>query len=169
MGVGTLISLEEYLRTSYRPDCDFVEGHVLERNLGKKKHGYAQGEICYWFRSRKENTRLHPIPELRMRVAPERVRIADIAVSELPLPDEEVFATPPYLCIEIMSPGDTRATMPDRMDDYLRFGVANIWVIDPWKHAGWRVSAEGWVTASDRILCTADGKIAMPLADVLLQ
>ena len=36
MGIGALVSVEEYLRTSYRPDCDFVEGRVLERNVGEK-------------------------------------------------------------------------------------------------------------------------------------
>jgi hypothetical protein len=43
MGVGTLVSLEEYLHTSYRPDCDFVEGHVLERNVGLRTHSSAMG------------------------------------------------------------------------------------------------------------------------------
>lgn len=42
MGVGTLISVDEYLRTSFRPDCDFIEGEVLERNVGKRGNGYAQ-------------------------------------------------------------------------------------------------------------------------------
>jgi hypothetical protein len=32
--VPALLSLEEYLRTSYHPDCDFVDGHLEERNLG---------------------------------------------------------------------------------------------------------------------------------------
>jgi hypothetical protein len=41
MGVGALISLDEYLHTSFHPDCDFMEGEVLKRNVGKKKHSYA--------------------------------------------------------------------------------------------------------------------------------
>jgi len=41
-----------------------------------------------------------------------------------------------------MSPDDTMAGMQDRIDDYLHFGVPNVWVIDPWKHRGWRVTAE---------------------------
>ena len=28
---GTLVSVEEYLATSYPPDCDYVDGQVLER------------------------------------------------------------------------------------------------------------------------------------------
>ena len=168
MGVGTLISVDEYLRTSFDPDCDFVEGEVLERNVGKRRHGYAQLRIGAWFVQRREALRLEALTELRMRVGPGRVRIPDVVVTELPLPDEEVFTTPPYLCIEVMSPDDTVAAMQDRLDDYLQFGVTNIWVIDPWKHRGWHVTAEGWATASGGIMRTADGRIALPLVDVLL-
>jgi Uma2 family endonuclease len=168
MGVSTLISVDEYLRTGYDPDCDFIEGEVLERNVGKRRHGYAQLRIGAWFVQRREALRLEALTELRMRVGPGRVRIPDVVVTELPLPDEEVFTTPPYLCIEVMSPDDTVAAMQDRLDDYLQFGVTNIWVIDPWKHRGWHVTAEGWATASGGIMRTADGRIALPLVDVLL-
>ena len=30
------VSIEEYLDTSYRPDCDYVNGEVQERNFGEK-------------------------------------------------------------------------------------------------------------------------------------
>lgn len=117
---------------------------------------------------RKTALRLQPFTELRVRVAPPRVRIPDIVVTEMPIPDEEVFTTPPYLCIEILSPEDTMAGMQDRIDDYLEFGVPNVWVVDPWKHRGWRVTADGWATATDKIMRTDGDRVAMPLEDVLL-
>ncbi len=159
--------LEEYLRTSYRPDCDFIEGEVLERNVGKRKHSYAQGEICSWFNRRKEVLILQALPGLRMRVAPGRIRIPDVVVCEIPMPGEEVFTSPPYLCIEVMSPDDTISAMQDRLDDYMQFGVPNIWVIDPWKHRGWSITIDGWAVEAS-MMRTADGRVAMPLADVLL-
>jgi hypothetical protein len=64
MSVCTLISVDENLRTSFDPDRAFVDGEVVERNVGKRKH-------------------------------------------EIPIPDEEVFTRPPYLCVELMSPDDT--------------------------------------------------------------
>ena len=79
-----------------------------------------------------------------------------------------------YLGIDlVMSPDDTISAMKDRIDDYLHFGVPNVWVIDPYftghgKHRGWHVAAEGSATVADAIMRTADGRIAMPLADVLL-
>jgi len=173
MGVGTLISVDEYLRTSFHPDCDFVDGEVLERNVGKRRHGYAQARVAAWFVQRQKALRLEPLTELRMRVGPNKIRIPDVVVSETPLPDEEVFTSPPYLCIEVTSPNDPMASLQDRLDDYLHFGVPNVWVIDPFfighgKHRGWRVTADGWATAVDAVMRTADGRIAMPLVDVLL-
>jgi hypothetical protein len=40
-----LISVEEYSSMSYRPDCDFVDGEVIERNFGTKDHSKLQGRI----------------------------------------------------------------------------------------------------------------------------
>lgn len=168
MSVATLISVEEYLRTSFDPDCDFVEGEVLERNVGNRRHGYAQAEITFWFRSRKDTLLVQPLTELRIKVSPTKFRIPDVVVSELPIPDEEVFSEPPYLCIEVMSPDDTMAGIQDRIDEYLAFGVANVWVVDPWKHRGWRVTETGWATAVDGVMRTGDGRVAMPLQEVLL-
>ncbi len=168
MSVATLISLEEYLDTSFSPDCDFIDGEVRERNVGKRRHGYAQFEIAGWFRERKARQRLQGFTELRMRMAMGRIRIPDVVVSEIPIPDEEVFTTPPYLCIEILSPDDTLAYIQERTDEYLAFGVPNVWVVDPWKHRGWIVTPGSWDMASDGILRTPDGRVAMPLIDVLL-
>ena len=168
MSVGTLLSIDDYLNTTYRPDCDFIDGQVVERNPGTRKHGYAQAEITAWFGQRKNTLRQQPLTELRLRVAANRVRIPDILVAEIPIPDEEVFTTPPYLCIEVMSPDDTISGMQDRLDDYLQLGVPNIWVIDPEKHRGWRVTEQGWAAATDGNMRTADGKVSMPLSEVLL-
>jgi hypothetical protein len=105
MGAGTLIPVDTYLQTSYQPDCDYIDGEVVERNVGKRRHGYALTRIAAWFVHRLATLHLEAITELRIRVSPSRIRIPDVVVSELPLPDEEVFTSPPYLCIESNVPG----------------------------------------------------------------
>ena len=167
MIAGTLISVDEYLLTGFNPDRDFVDGIVLERNVGEKKHSYAQLGVGTWFRNRRDALHVDALTELRIRIKANRVRIPDVVVAETPLPDEEVFTTPPYLCVEVMSPDDTMAAMQDRLDDYLQFGIPNLWVIDPWKRRGWRVTAEGWAVAADGVMRTADGRVGMPLVEVL--
>ena len=42
MSTVAVVSIEEYLSTSYRPDCDYVDGEVRERNLGEYPHSNLQ-------------------------------------------------------------------------------------------------------------------------------
>ena len=46
MSTKSLISVAEYLNTSYRPDCDYVNGEVRERNLGEMEHARLQTGIA---------------------------------------------------------------------------------------------------------------------------
>jgi len=167
MAAGSLISVEEYSASVFRPDCDYVDGHILERNVGKKRHSHTQTYALAWFWNRREELKLEPYVEQRIQVAPRRFRVPDLLLMRMPVPDEEVFTQPPYLCVEVMSPDDTMSGLQDRLDDYIRFGVSNIWVIDPWKRRAWTVTEAGWRSALDGLLRTADGLIALPIADVL--
>ena len=45
MTTGTLIFLEEYLASTYEPDCDYVDGHLEERNLGELNHSELQMRV----------------------------------------------------------------------------------------------------------------------------
>jgi Uma2 family endonuclease len=162
------VSLDDYLQTAYHPDCDFLDGELVERNVGKRKHSFAQGRIVRWFGLRATELALEPLPEMRLRVSAGRVRVPDVVVCALPLPDEEVFTEPPYICIEILSPDDTTRSMQQRLDDYVSMGVPNLWVVDPWEHRGWTVTAARWFEATEGALRTSDGFVSMPLAEVLL-
>jgi hypothetical protein len=54
MATGALISEEEYLRTTYEPDCEFEDGVLIERNGGTEKHSWLQLALgAYFFRRRK--------------------------------------------------------------------------------------------------------------------
>ncbi len=168
MTTATLISVEEYLATSYRPDCDFVDGEVIERNLGTKDHSKLQGEIYAWFRQRRRELQLTAFPEQRVRVARRRFRIPDICVFPLPEPDEQIFTQAPYICIEVLSPDDSFPKLQNRLDDYLAMGVPNIWVLDPPSRRGWSIAREGHFEALDGVLRTSDGRVALAIADLFL-
>jgi len=34
--------MEEYMHTSYSPDREYIDGAILERNVGQGKHAYTQ-------------------------------------------------------------------------------------------------------------------------------
>ncbi len=46
MATAVHIPVSEYLRTMYHPDCDYVDGEVLERNLGEQTHGLVQAALA---------------------------------------------------------------------------------------------------------------------------
>jgi hypothetical protein len=48
------ISVEEYLRTSYSPDCDFVDGRIRERNFGEWDHASLQKKLILYFGNREK-------------------------------------------------------------------------------------------------------------------
>src|SRR5947209_3708408 len=117
MAAGTAISVEEYLRTTWRPDCDYVDGEVIERNLGEYDHPRLQtvlAALCYRQEAR-WNARA--IVEQRVQVTPTRFRIPDVCVVRKGVV-EQIVTHPPLLCIEILSKDDTVKSLHDRIEDY---------------------------------------------------
>lgn len=138
------VPLETYLHTSYRPDCDWIEGELRERNVGQFEHSNLQGELIAYFRAKREEWRVRALPEQRVRVGPRKYRIPDISVIGLDAERTPILTEPPLLVIEIMSPDDTAADLHDRCLEYLQMGVKNIWVFDPFKQRTWDVDLLGW-------------------------
>ena len=91
-----LVPVEEYLRTTYDPDCDYVDGEVLERNLGERDHSTLLREFIFFFRSRREKWKCFVFPEQRVQVSPTRFRIPDICVYIGEQPQDQIFRTPPF-------------------------------------------------------------------------
>ena len=166
MSTMVLVSVEEYLETSYRPDCDYVNGVIEERNVGQREHSGVQESVLAWYRSRRKELRLRAFPEQRIRVAPGRYRVPDVSVVPLPSPTERIFTTPPLIVIEILSPDDSFPKLQERLDDYLAMGIPNVWVIDPNSRRGWHITRAGHLEALDGVLRSTDGKVATPLTEV---
>jgi Uma2 family endonuclease len=131
MSTRTLVPVEEYLSTDYEPDCDYVDGELIDRHVGKKRHSKTQMRVAAFFYNQQAALGIHVFPEQRIRVAATRYRVPDVCVVMGQEPDEEIFTTPPFLCIEILSPEDRASRIQHKLADYLAFRVPNIWVIDP--------------------------------------
>ena len=125
------LTLEEYLQTSYRPDCDFVDGYLEERNMGEYEHNNLQAALIAWFFNRGAEWNIRVLPEQRTRVGQNRVRIPDLCLVPRDTAIERVRVTPPILAIEIMSPEDRISRTVHVLDDYYRMGVRNLWLFDP--------------------------------------
>jgi Uma2 family endonuclease len=129
----TLVPIEEYLSSSYEPDCDYVDGVLEERNLGEYDHGNLQTTISAYLKYRARSWNVRVIVELRIRVSATRVRVPDICVILRDREIEQVPSKPPLVCIEVLSPEDRWPRVEKRIQDFLAMGVARIWVFDPKK------------------------------------
>ncbi len=157
-------SLAEYLSTSYHPDRDYVDGEVQERNLGEFDHAAVQVFLSSWFFQHRHEWQLHSLAELRVRVAPERIRVPDVCLVSRTQPVEQVLTRPPMAVIEILSPEDRIQRYNERLGDYRQMGIRNIWVIDPANRLGYDCGTTAWLPIEElRIPGTA---ISLPLAEL---
>jgi Uma2 family endonuclease len=169
MGLATLISIEEYLGTSYSPDREYVDGEIVERNLGEKMHATIQTNLVGFFVPRRKMLGVREFVELRVQVSPTRFRIPDVTVVRTPVPDEQIFTSPPFLCIEVLSKDDTMQYMQEKIDDYINFGVPYVWIINPKNRKGYVVTRAGMLEATSGVLETQDPKISVPIADLFVE
>ena len=150
------ITLEEYLHTVYHPDCDFVDGHLEERNMGGIRHSRLQMQLGHWFILREQEWNVRVMSELRTKVSPTRIRLPDVTVAHYDAAlneEEEVRTTPPLIAIEILSPDDRINRVIVRLKDLLHMGIPHIWLLDPvervgflYTHAGLKLVEEPMIT-----------------------
>lgn len=164
MAAATLVSVSEYLETSYRPDCEYIDGEVLERNVGEWDHGRLQIVLGAYLLTREKTWNIAAVTEQRVQVRATRFRIPDISVVAGGSPGTQILVQPPLICIEILSPSDSMDQMQDRIDDYLTFGVPYVWVLNPRTRKAFVYTAEGMREAKDGILRA--GHIEVPLAEL---
>lgn len=133
MPVRTLVSPEEYLKTSFEDgDREYVDGELVERGMPTYLHGKTQALVCIRFADLVKSRSVFAVTEVRHALDPRRLyRIPDIAVFADEEPTQPVPVTPPLIAIEIASPDDRLVETLKKFEEYRRFGVAHIWLIDP--------------------------------------
>lgn len=80
-----------------------------------------------------KRTGLFVVTELRSRVTPSRFRIPDVSVYP-GRPSEQVPSEPPLIAIEILSPDDRIGYIIPKLIEFQRWGVPNLWIVDPEDH-----------------------------------
>ena len=147
MATALHIPLNEYLGISYRPDREYVDGEIRERNVGKWEHARLQWLLAAWFFAHEKQWGITGSTEQRVRVSASRVRVPDLVVLTAGA-QPEVLTDPPLLVIEILSPDDSYSDTQERAQDYREMGVETVWIIDPKTRTGRMCSGTEWVEAS---------------------
>lgn len=167
MGTSLLVSEQEYLTTSYEPDCEYDEGELQERNVGERGHSILQYEFAAFFNGlRKQRRIVRAFIEMRVQIAPHKYRVPDVSVYKEPAPRDRIFTTPPFIVIEILSPEDRISRVRKRIDEYLAFGVAYVWLVDPDARRADVYTQTQIYEAKELILRTDEPTIEVPLTGI---
>jgi len=159
MAVAALVSVAEYLGQTYHPDVDYLEGTLLERNVGEIGHSDLQTALAAFVRFRCPG--YWAGVELRMQVKSERFRVPDVVILRGGRPEGSILTSPPLVAVEVLSPSDRMHEMQSRIDDYLAFGATAVWVLDP-------ISHRAFINTHGAALEVLDGYLTTP-ADVDLK
>jgi len=160
------LNVDEYLKSSFRPDCDFIDGRVEERNFGEYDHSTIQTFLANWFGRHDLNWGIRTRVEQRVQVSETRFRISDVCVTSRAFPVEQIIRRAPLICIEVLSPDDSIYRMRDRVADYLRMGVEHVWILDPATREGHICTPTGWNQPPDGIFVVPGTEIYIPLAEI---
>jgi Uma2 family endonuclease len=166
VSTAVTVPLSEYLDKVYRPDCEYIDGELFERNVGETEHSNFQMLISGYLHSRKKEWGIGVLPEQRVQVKATRFRVPDITVVLGALPKTPILREPPFLCIEILSRDDSMYDMQERIDDYLAFGVPHVWVVNPRKLRAYYCTQDGMREAKDAILRTEKPEITVPILEL---
>lgn len=140
-----LMPVEEYLRLSEKPNCEYRDGVLYPKAMATTLHGELQFMLMTMLR----RLGLRTASEVTVRLSPTKYLVPDVVAAralQRPYPTEPVL-----LCCEILSPEDRLGATLAKCEEYHLWGVPYCWVIDPEKRTAWEYHAGAqpiWVTGS---------------------
>lgn len=161
-----MVPVSAYLAETWHPDREYVDGELLERNVGRVDHARLQAIITAFLFRLESELGISVLTEVRVQVKPTRFRIPDICVVLGGVHDEPALDHPPFVCIEILSKDDTMSSMQERIADFQEFGVPYVWLIDPRLKRCYAYSRDGMRAIAEGELVTAEPEIRLPLAEI---
>ena len=154
------VSVEEYLRTNYEPNAEYIDGVVRPKAMGTRRHGKLQGRLWRLL----EDLGLDVAVELTVKISPTKFLVPDIAADRAiadPYPDRPVL-----LCVEVLSPEDRTGSMLAKCEEHHAWGVPYCWVIDPWQNTAWEYHKDGRPEERHAGDMLAAGEIEIAISDV---
>lgn len=165
MSTKVLMDVSEYLHTSFDgPDCEYLDGEVVERNMGEIPHGDVQSNLIGLLRQLRSRLGLRVIPEIRVQISARRYRVPDIALWTTDAIGTGIPTIPPFLVVEILSPEDRMVRILPKIQEYLSIGVSWIWIVDPQEQSALLYSQKNPAGAVCDVLRTENPDIEIPLA-----
>ena len=157
---STLVSVEEYLRRTEKPNAEYEDGIVYPKPMPSFSHAIVQKRSV----NALDRQGAIALPELTVRLTPTKYLVPDVAVVRK---IEGDYPTQPVeLCIEILSPEQGLGEMLAKCEKYHAWGVPYCWVIDPEKQTAWEYHAGGEPVKLDRAGVLRAGELAISLEEL---
>ena len=137
MSATALVSVEDYLRRTEKPYCEYMDGVLYPKPLPTTLHALIQKILMTLL----DAQGVQALSEVHVRISPRRYLVPDVIADtklQHPYPTEPVL-----LCIEVLSPEDHIGAMLAKCEQYHAWGVPFCWVIDPEKQTAWQYHAGG--------------------------
>jgi Uma2 family endonuclease len=164
-----LVTVEDYLRTVYEPECDYVDGRLEDRNVGEYDHGLLQLWLGALFLVNRDAWGVRVVTDVRTQVRHTRFRCPDVLVLRAGAPREPIVTHPPLIAIEILSPEDRLNRLQEKIDDYVRFGTENVWILDPESRRAWTADRFGLHPVESGELTVPETPIRVVLAELFAE
>lgn len=161
-----LISIEQYLNTSYNPDMEFVDGALVERNVGDWLHSLVQSNVLFSLRLRYKHLKV--VAELRSSVTSTRYRLPDVCVLKT-APTTKYLLDSAFLVVEVLSEGDVMSNVIERLKEFANKGVDNIWLIDPRLQLIYTYRPPTLVEIENQVVSTIDGSIELSREEIFAE
>lgn len=136
MASGTaLVSEQEYLSTTYKPACDYIDGVLHPKNMPTWKHGLIQGSLMMLINQ--GFRQFLAASEVTVKIRTGKYFVPDLIVQRRDRIQDPYPSEPVHLCVEILSPEDRISETFAKCEEYHAWGVETTWVIDPETRRAW--------------------------------
>jgi Uma2 family endonuclease len=135
----TLVSVEEYLSTNYKPACDYIDGVLRQKPMPTWKHGLLQSYLAQLI-----NQGFSPFvaaSEITVRIRPGKYLVPDLIVQRRDRIQDPYPIEPVHLCVEVLSPEDRMSEELAKCEEYHAWGVQTAWIVDPDAKRAWSTGA----------------------------
>jgi len=164
MSSVTAVSVSEYLRTSYDPNCEYIDGLLVPKPMPTWRHSRIQGKIFSLIDSRFPDYLVGT--ELTVQVSASRFLVPDLAVQDATMVQEPYPTKPIILCVEILSPDDSLNKTLAKCREYHEWGTAHTWIVDPETQRAWEYTKGSSAQEIDQAGELRAGLIHIPLTDI---
>jgi len=136
MSIATILSVEDYLRRTEKPYCEYVDGVLHPKPMPTTLHALIEKILIRLL----EKQGIEALSEVTVRLTATKYLIPDVIAAptlQYPYPTEPVL-----LCVEILSPEDRVGAMLAKCEQYHAWGVPFCWVVDPVKQTAWQYNLD---------------------------